>query len=91
MTIEESVKNNPEKFQAILDSKVPAIKAAMNELSVKLDGVFGSAIREYCEKEHVEADITAIQTYKTLNRMITGKIDEQVKEHIKDKRKDIAE
>lgn len=90
MTIEESVKNNPEKFQAILETKVPEIKAAMNELSVKLDGIFGGAIREYCEKEGVEADIAVIPTYKTLNRMITGKIDEQVKEHIKDKRKDIA-
>ena len=26
MTIEESVKNNPEKFQAILETKVPEIK-----------------------------------------------------------------
>ena len=89
MTIEESVKNNPEKFQAILDNTTPAIKAAMNELSAKLDIIFGGAIREYCEKEHVESDIAAIPTYKTVNKLITGKIDELIREHTRDKRKDI--
>lgn len=90
MTIEESVKNNPAKFREILDNTAPDIKAAMNELSAKLDVIFGGAIREYCETEHVESDIAAIPTYKTVNTMITGKIDELIKDHIKDKRKDIA-
>ena len=90
MTIEESVKNNPQKFQAILDNATPAVKEAMNELSAKLDIIFGGAIREYCEAEHVESDIAEIPTYKTVNRLITGKIDELIREHVKDKRKDIA-
>lgn len=89
MTIEESVKSNPEKFQAILETKVPAVKEAMNELSAKLDTIFNSAIKEYCGAEGCEAKIEDIPTYKTLNKLITGKIDELVKEHIKDKRKDI--
>ena len=89
MTIEESVSKTPEKFQAILDSATPAIKAAMNELSAKLDAIFAGAIREYCEAEHVESSIAAIPTYKTMNKLITGKIDELIKEHTKDKRKDI--
>ena len=89
MTIEESVRNNPEKFQTILDSTTPAIKEAMNELSAKLDVIFNGAIKEYCDAEGCEAKIEDIPTYKTLNKLITGKIDELVKEHIKDKRKDI--
>ena len=89
MTIEESARNNPEKFQAILDNTTPAVKAAMNELSAKLDVIFGGAIREYCEAEQVESDIAAIPTYKTVNKLITGKIDQLIKEHTKDKRRDI--
>ena len=89
MTIEESVRNDPEKFQAILETKAPAVKEALNELSSKLDIIFNGAIKEYCDTEGCTAKIEDIPTYKTLNKMITGKIDELVKEHIKDKRKDI--
>ena len=89
MTIEESVKNNPEKFQAILETKVPAVKEAMNELSKKLDIVFNGAIKEYCDAEGCDAKIEDIPTYKTLNKLITGQIDALVKEHVKNKRKDI--
>ena len=89
MNIEESVRNNPEKFQAILETKVPAVREAMKELSTKLDIIFNGAIREYCNAEGCEAKIEDIPTYKTLNKLITGKIDELVKEHIRDKRKDI--
>ena len=89
MTIEESVKNNPEKFQAILETKVPAVKEAMNELSKKLDIIFNGAIREYCDAEGCDAKIENIPTYKTLNKLITGQIDALVKEHVKNKRKDI--
>ena len=89
MTIEESVKNNPEKFQAILETKVPAVKEAMNELSKKLDIIFNGAIKEYCDAEGCDAKIENIPTYKTLNKLITGQIDALVKEHVKNKRKDI--
>ena len=89
MTIEESVKNNPEKFQAILETKVPAVKEAMNELSKKLDIIFNGAIKEYCDAEGCDAKIEDIPTYKTLNKLITGQIDALVKEHVKNKRKDI--
>ena len=89
MTIEESIKNNPEKFGKILDNTAPALKEAMNELSAKLDMIFNRAIMEYCKAEGCDAKIEDIPTYKTLNKMITGKIDEVTREHIKDKRKDI--
>ena len=89
MTIEESVKNNPEKFQAILETKVPAVKEAMNELSKKLDIIFNGAIKEYCDAEGCDAKIEDITTYKTLNKLITGQIDALVKEHVKNKQKDI--
>ena len=61
----------------------------MNDLSKDLDVIFDGAIKEYCEVEGCEAKIEDIPTYKTLNKLITDKIDELVKEHIKDKRKDI--
>ena len=89
MTIEESVKANPEKFQAMIDKDAPEIKEAMNELSRRLDVIFNGTIKEYCDAEGCEAKIEDIPTYKTVNRLITGKIDELVREHIKDKRKDI--
>ncbi len=90
MTIEESVKANPEKFVEMVAKDTPEVKEAMNELSKRLDVIFNNTLREYCEAEHVEMNIADIPTYKTVNRIITGKIDELVKEHIKDKRKDIA-
>ena len=89
MNIEESVRNNPEKFQTILETKVPAVREAMNELSKKLDFIFNGAIKEYCDAEGCDAKIEDIPTYKTLNKLITGKIDALVKEHVKNKRKDI--
>ena len=89
MTIEESVRSNSEKFQAVLNTKEPAIKEALSELSTKLDIIFNGAIMEYCDAEGCEAKIEEISSYKTLNKMITGKIDELVKVHIKAKRQDI--
>lgn len=47
---------------------------------------FGGAIKEYCEAEGVEADIAAIPSYKTMNKIITGKPDFLIGEHIKEKR-----
>lgn len=35
MTIEESIKKDPSKFQAIVDTKEAAVKAAMQELSCR--------------------------------------------------------
>jgi len=89
MTIEESVKKDPTKFQAALDNATPAIEDALKEISVKFDGIFGGVIKQYAESEHVDAEISDIPTYKTVNRMITGRIDELVKGYIRDKRKDI--
>ena len=36
-----------------------------------------------------EVNMSEIPNYKTLNKLITGKIDEVVKEYTKDKRNDI--
>lgn len=90
MNIEESVRSNSEKFQAVLDLKEDAIREALDDLSEKLDIIFNGAIMEYCDAEGCEAKIEEISNYKTLNRMITGKIDELVKAHIEVKRKDIV-
>ena len=61
----------------------------MQELSAKLDVIFGAAIREYCEETGAEANVNAIPTYKTMNKMITSKLDALIGEHIKAKRKDL--
>ena len=41
------------------------------------------------EKRGAEADVTAIPTCKTMNKLITGKLDALIGEHIKEKRKDL--
>ena len=89
MTIEESVRNNPGKFQTIINTKEPEVREALNELSAKLDVSFNGVINEYCDAEGCEVKIEDIPDYKTMNRLITGKIDELVKEHIRNKRGDI--
>ena len=89
MTIEESIQKDPEKFQALLDEATPEVQQALNEMSAKFDTIFGNVIKKYCAAEQVEAQLADFPTYKTMNRMITGKIDEIVKEHINAKRADI--
>lgn len=89
MTIEESIIKDPTKFQEIIDAKAPEVRGAMQELSGKLDRIFGAAIKEYCEQTGAEADVNAIPTYKTMNKMITGKLDQLIGEHIAAKRKDL--
>ena len=89
MTIEESIKKDSSKFEAILETKSPDMKAAMDELSAKLDSIIGSAIKEYCEAENVEFDVKSVPEYKTMNKYITGKLDKLIGEQIKEKRKDL--
>ena len=89
MTIEESVKNDSTRFQEVLDSRTSEIKESLNELSKQLDSIIGGAIKEYGEKTGVEVNIDDIPSYKTLNKIITDKLDELIGEHIKDKRKDL--
>ena len=89
MTIEESVKKDPRGFREILDTRTGDIKGALNDLSAKLDVIIGGAIREYGEKTGTEVDISNIPSYKTLNRIITEKLDEMIREHTIEKRKDL--
>ena len=89
MTIEENVKKDSTKFQAVLEGTTPAVQEALSELSGKLDSIFGGVIKQYAESEQLEVNMEEIPTYKTINTLITGKIDEIVKEYIKEKRNDI--
>ncbi len=89
MTIEESIQKDPAKFEAALDEATPEVQQALKELSVKFDAIFGKVIKEYCAAEQVEAQLADYPTYKVMNRMITGKIDEITKEYIKGKRESI--
>ena len=89
MTIEESVKRNPQEFREILDARSGDIKDALNDLSARLDVIIGGAIREYGEKTGTEVDIGNIPSYKALNRIITDKLDDMIREHTIEKRKDL--
>ena len=89
MTIEESIKTNPTRFEEIMDTKAPQIKTALNELSAKLDVIINGAIKEYVAETGTEVDMNAIPSYKAMNRIITGKLDMIIGEHIKEKRKDL--
>ena len=89
MTIEENVKKDPQGFREILDTRTEDIKGALNDLSARLDVIIGGAIREYGEKTGTEVDIGCIPSYKALNKIITGKLDEMIREHTAEKRKDL--
>lgn len=89
MTIEEIVKKDPTGFQEVLETRSSDIRGALNELSSKLDVIIGGTIREYADKTGAEVDIDQIPSYKAMNKVITGKLDELIGEHIRDKRKDL--
>ena len=89
MTIEESIKTNPTPFEEIMDTKAPEIRTALNELSANLDVIINGAIKEYVAETGAEVDMNAIPSYKAMNRIITGKLDKMIGEHIKEKRKDL--
>ena len=89
MTIEESIKTNPTPFEEIMDTKAPEIKAALKDLSAQLDVIINGAIKEYSAETGAEVDMSAIPSYKAMNRIITGKLDKIIGEHIKEKRKDL--
>ncbi len=89
MTIEERIKKDPTGFQSLMETKTADIKAALDELSARLDVIIGGAIKEYCENEQVEADMDHVSDYKAMNKIITGQLDVMIADHIKEKRKDI--
>ena len=89
MTIEESIQKNPTPFEEIMDTKAPEIKAALKELSSQLDIIINGAIKEYSSETGAEVDMSAIPSYKAMNKIITGKLDKIIGEHIKEKRKDL--
>ena len=89
MTIEESIKTNPTPFEEIMDTKAPEIKAALKDLSAQLDVIINGAIKQYAVETGAEVDMSAIPSYKAMNKIITGKLDQIIGEHIKEKRKDL--
>ena len=80
MTIEESIKTNPTPFEEIMDTKAPEIKAALKELSSQLDIIINGAIKEYSSETGTEVDMSAIPSYKAMNKIITGKLDKIIGE-----------
>jgi hypothetical protein len=72
-----------------MDTKAPEIKAALKELSSQLDIIINGAIKEYSSETGADVDMSAIPSYKAMNKIITGKLDKIIGEHIKEKRKDL--
>lgn len=86
--LEQSIENNPEEFAAIIDETAPEVKQAMEELSKRLDAIFGAKIRAYAAEKGVELDDGEKfgKSYHEMNRIICGKLDKMIGEHIKEKR-----
>ena len=55
-----------------MDTKAPEIKAALKELSSQLDIIINGAIKEYSAETGAEVDMSAIPSYKAMNKIITG-------------------
>lgn len=87
-TLEQSIENNPEEFAALIDKAEPEVKQAMEELSVRLDAIFGAKIRAYADERGIEvSDGEAFgKDYREMNRIICGMLDKVIGAHIKEKR-----
>ena len=87
MKIEESLKQSPEKFEKIFDNKTEDILYAFKDMSQKLDVIIWGVVAEYAQQERVEANIFEVTSYKTLNKIITAKLDKLITEFLAEKRK----
>ena len=82
MNIEERVKNEPEKFEKILNGKKEDLEFAVKDLSQKLDIVIWGAVSEYAKQENVEANVEDIKKYPTLAKLIEHKVDKVIGEYL---------
>ncbi len=87
MTIEERVKQNPESLLVLVNNKKEDFKFAFKSLSQSLDNIIGAVIRDYAAKENAEYNLDDIKEYSEINKIITAKIDQMMKEFLVDNKK----
>lgn len=87
MTIEERVKQNPESLLILVNNKKEDFKFAFKSLSQSLDNIIGAVIRDYVVKENAEYNLDDVKEYSEINKIITAKIDQMMKEFLVDNKK----
>jgi len=87
MTIEERVKQNPESLLILVNNKKEDFKFAFKSLSQSLDNIIGAVIRDYAAKENAEYNLDDVKEYSEINKIITAKIDQMMKEFLVDNKK----
>ena len=87
MTIEERVKQNPESLLILVNNKKEDFKFAFKSLSQSLDNIIGAVIRDYAVKENAEYNLDDVKEYSEINKIITAKIDQMMKEFLVDNKK----
>ena len=82
MTIEESVKKNPEVFEKIMKGKKEDLVYAFKDFAQKLDIVIWSAMAEYAKEEAVDANVQKVADYSTVNKIVEANLDAMMKEFL---------
>ena len=82
MTIEESVKKNPEVFENIMKGKKEDLVYAFKDFAQKLDIVIWAAMAEYAKDQEVDANVQKVQDYATVNKIVEANLDSLMKEFL---------
>ena len=82
MTIEESVKKNPEVFEKIMKGKKDDLVYAFKDFAQKLDIVIWAAMAEYAKEQEVDANVQKVQDYTTVNKIVEANLDSMMKDFL---------
>ena len=82
MTIEESVKKNPELFEKIMKGKKEDLVYAFKDFAQKLDIVIWAAMAEYAKEQEVDANVQKVQDYTTVNKIVEANLDSMMKDFL---------
>ena len=82
MTIEESVKKNPEVFEKIMKGKKDDLVYAFKDFAQKLDIVIWAAMAEYAKEQEVDANVQKVQDYATVNKIVEANLDSMMKDFL---------
>ena len=82
MTIEESVKKNPEVFEKIMKGKKEDLVYAFKDLAQKLDIIIWAAMAEYAKDQGTEANVQKVADYTEVNKIVSSNLDAMMKEFL---------
>ena len=82
MTIEESVKKNPEVFEKIMKGKKEDLVYDFKDLAQKLDIIIWAAMAEYAKEQGVEANVQKVADYTAVNKIVSSDLDATMKEFL---------